>query len=473
MGEEKKVAQAIIDTDQKALTLNLNNRVYGTFAEIGAGQEVARHFFKVGAAAGTIIKTMSAYDKTFSDRIYGEEFKNRYVCESRVYKMLDHEYDLVIDRLGDSEEERTFFVFADTVAAINYARTIKGNGWLGVRFQLTPNSEPNDLVIHVKMKDQDNLQQQAAIGILGVNMIYACFYLNHDPEAFVKSLLDNLRGRIEIDMIRLEGPNFKFFDNRLLSLYAVKYGLSEVCLFGPDKRSMHASEFLYKKSLMVVRGHFRPPTIVTQDVIHHSFEQFKAQNQVDPDRASMMLELTLNNLERENGEILEQDFLARADCIAALGHTVILSDCSDHQRLVNYLKDYKLKHIGLVIGIRELKQLIEEKYDTHHDGALLTTFGRLFTKNIKVYAYPALEDDMKTLMTLDNLSLPEGINFLFKFLLNQDLIVGVEQYDESSLNIMPANIFKDMQADNGDWEKCLPAEVVDIIKEKELFGVKN
>jgi len=259
---DKKTPQ-IIKTEQKALEINLNNMIYGTFAEIGAGQEVARNFFQVGAAAGTIAKTMSAYDKDFSDAIYGEEPSNRYVCESRLYKMLDHEYGLLEQRLEDKCELSTFFAFADTVAAINYSRTIKGNGWLGVRFQSRPCGPGNELVLHVKMLDNDNRLQQEAIGVLGVNMIYACFYKLDSPEEYIQSLMDGLDGRVSIDFVRVKGEAFAAVDNRLLNLYLVKHGFTDIAIIDQFKNSVHASEFLYKKDVMVVRGNFRPPTLVT------------------------------------------------------------------------------------------------------------------------------------------------------------------------------------------------------------------
>jgi hypothetical protein len=249
----------LLETEQKALEINLDDSIYGTFAEIGAGQEVARYFFQVGAAAGTIAKTMSAYDKVYSDQIYGREASGRYVCESRVYKMLDHEYNLMDTRLQNQRPNANFFVFADTISAINFQRTIQGNGWLGIRFQLKPDAEPNDLVLHVQMLDNDNQVQQQAIGVLGVNLIYAVYRYHDQPEVMIQSLLDSLHGRVKIDMIRLTGPDFEHIDNRLLSLYLVKNHLTDVTMFDPDGQTIHASEFLYRQNVMVVRGQF-PPT---------------------------------------------------------------------------------------------------------------------------------------------------------------------------------------------------------------------
>lgn len=459
-------------TEQKALEINLDNTIYGTFAEIGAGQEVARNFFQAGAAAGTIAKTMSAYDKHFSDAIYGEEPSGRYVCESRLYRMLDHEYELMQERLEGVREDTKFFVFADTVAAINYQKTIKGNGWLGLRFRLRPNSKPNELVIHVKLLDNDNLLQQEAIGELGVNMVYASYFYHHDPEVLVRSLIDNIKGRVVIDMIRLIGPDFEDVDNRLLNLYLVKHDLTEVAMFDHNKKSIHASEFLYKKSLMVVRGHYRPPTLVTLDVLKSSYLQFKDEPNVDPNRSEIIVEMTLENLKSE-GEIDEQDFLERVDLIGALGVKVILSNCVNHQNLINYLSDYKINKLGLVIGVRELRHIINEKYYLNQDGRLLVAFGELFTKDIKIYAYPAHQEESEQLMTATNLPVPEGIKFLYKHLIDTKQIVEVHGYNEELLHIFPYKIYQSIKAGEDGWQDKLPTKLAKMIEDGGYFGYKS
>lgn len=461
----------ILKTEQKALEINLNEKLYGTFAEIGAGQEVARNFFQAGGAAGTIAKTMSAYDKTYSDAIYGIEEKSRYVCESRVYKMLDHEYGLMEDRLQPVRPETNFFVFADTVAAINYNKTIKGNGWLGVRFQLDPHSKPNELVLHAKMLDQDNKLQQEAIGVLGVNMIFACFFYQDNMEYFIHSLLDGIENRVCIDMIRLSGPDFESVDNRLLAMYSVKYNLTDVTMFDEKGLSIHASEWLYKKSLMVVRGHYRPPTLVTEDVFKSSYKQFIEDADQEPDRCSLVAELTMENLTRD-GMLTDEDFLARADMLCAMGFYVIVSDCSNHQNLINYLSDFKIKKLGLVIGARELLEIIEEKYEQNQDGRLLVAFGELFTRNIKIYVYPAYEPNGDKLMTAHNLPVPEGIRFLYQHLLNSEQVVEVRHYNPELLHIMPSNVLQSI-IDNENWEQHLPKAVASVIKKKSLLGYQN
>ncbi|MCB0640422.1 MAG: TonB-dependent receptor, partial [Phaeodactylibacter sp.] len=387
-----------LETEQKALEINLNDSIYGTFAEIGAGQEVARHFFQVGAAAGTIAKTMSAYDKVVSDKIYGPEVHGRYVCESRIYKMLDHDYDLMNNRLRQERPDTNFFVFADTIAAINYHRTIKGNGWLGLRFQLQPDEEPNDIVLHVNMHDRDNQLQQQAIGILGVNLIHACYHYSDDPKVLLQSLVESLQGRVSIDMVRISGPNFEDLDNRLLSLWLVQYGLTKVAMFGPDKRNVHASEFLYKKHVMVVRGSYRPATLVNIDMLKKGFEQFRNEKDVDGRKSFLLTEITLDNL-CSTGELDEQDFLDRAEVLSFLGQTVVISNCEQYKNLIEYLADYKAQNIGLVIGVRELLELISETYYNNQDGRLLEAFGAIFTRHVRFYVYPAFQEGSEELIT--------------------------------------------------------------------------
>ena len=460
----------MIKTEQKALDINLNDPIYGTFAEIGAGQEVARNFFQAGAAAGTIAKTMSAYDKTYSDAIYGVEPSGRYVSEPRLYKMLDHEWHLMEERLKESRPDATFFVFADTVQAINYTRTIKGNGWMGLRFRLVPDGPVNDMVLHVKMLDTNNRLQQEAIGILGVNMIYASFYYNDNPEKMVMSLVDNIKDRVSIDLLRINGQSFNYFDNRLVSLYLVKHKLTSVAMFDINSRSIHASEFLYRESLMVIRGNFRPPTIVTQDVIECSFNQFKDETSLTDDKLNLMMEMTMDYLKGDGADIDEKDFLERADMITALGHKVLLSDCANHEMLINYLSDYKISNLGLVIGVRELQSIITDKYTQNQDGRLLVAFGELFSQNIRIYVYPAQTAETNEIITAENMTVPEGIKFLYQYLLDSRQVVAVKKFNSDILHIYPTDVLSDIQENKTGWEQKVPESLVKLIKERQLFG---
>ena len=459
-----------LETEQKALEINLDDTIYGTLAEIGAGQEVARHFFQVGAAAGTIAKTMSAYDKVFSDHIYGTEESGRYVCESRLYKMLDHEYELMEYRLGRERPDTSFFVFADTVSAINYQKTIKGHGWMGMRFQLEPQGEVNEIVLHVNMKDQDNRLQQQAVGILGVNLIYACFHYHHDAELLLRSLMDNLKNRVEIDMVRITGPHphFANLDNRWLCLMLVKHQMTDVAMFGPDSRNLHPSEFLYKKNVLLVRGSFRPATLVNEDMIKKSWEQFKMDSKEDVDRCYQIAELTFNNLCAE-GTLNIQDFLDRVDILCEMGQTVAITNCEEHYKMINYLSQFKIKKLGLVLGVKEILTMISQRFYENQDGRLLAAFGELFTRNVKLYAYPALLDGEEVIMNTQNMPVPEGVKFLYKHLLDSHQIVDIEGVKHSLLHIYSKDILQQIKDKETGWEQFVPEIVARLIQEKELF----
>jgi hypothetical protein len=461
------VARRILETEQKALEINLDDRLYGVLAEIGAGQEVARHFFQVGAAAGTIAKTMSAYDKTVSDDVYGPELKGRYVCESRVYKMLDHEYNLLNSRLRKERQDQNFFAFADTVSAINYEKTIKGNGWLGLRFQLHPEKEPNDLVLHVRMLDTDNRLQQQAIGILGVNLIYACYRYSQDPETLLVSLLDNLRGRVMIDMIRLNGPDFQV-DHRMLCLWMVKNELSTVAIFGPKGKNLHPSEFLYKYAVLIARGSYRPPTLVQQDMTRNAFEQFRSTPGSDPKKCYFLTEITLDNL-RSDGELNEKDFMDRAELLCALNQTVIISNCVQHKSLIAYFSDYKVNRIGLAMGVRKLKNIIWETYE-HNQDNLLGAFGELFLENVRFYIYPARREGESELMQINNIEIPKAIQYLYQHILENKHIVPVVQFNPDILHVYHKRVLKQIQEGDSEWEAKVSPEIAKLIKEKRLFG---
>ncbi|MEZ4940949.1 MAG: TonB-dependent receptor [Saprospiraceae bacterium] len=456
----------ILETEQKALEINLDDGLYGALAEIGAGQEVARHFFQAGAAAGTIAKTMSAYDKTVSDKIYGPEAKGRYVCEARLYKMLDHEFQLMEDRLRQVRPDQSFFAFADTVSAINYEKTIPGNGWLGLRFQLQPGAPPNDVVLHVRMLDKDNRLQQQAIGILGVNLIYGCYRFHNDPETLLQSLLDNLHNRVAIDLVRMQGPDFEQVDNRLVCLWSVKNGLTEVMMFGPDGLPVHASELLYKKSILIARGSYRPPTLVQQDMVRCAYAQFVAEPDVDADRAFFLTEITLDNL-RADGELSEKDFLDRADILGMLGQTVILSNCLQHKKLIAYFQNYRVPRIGLAMGARKLQIILRETCENNPDN-LLGAFGELFPRHVRFYVYPARKDNGE-LLTAKTVDVPDDIHYLYQHLIDHRNIVDVQGFNPGILDIYHKEVLQQIQEGKAGWEEKVPPEVAQLIREKRLF----
>lgn len=459
---------SVRETEQKALEINLDDRIYGAFAEIGAGQEVARYFFQVGAAAGTIAKTMSAYDKNVSDDIYGPEAKGRYVCESRLYKMLDHEYSLLEKRLRHLRPEQNFFAFADTVTALNYSKTNRGDGWLGLRFQTSPDSEASNVVLHVRLLDNDNRLQQQAIGILGVNLIYGCSYFHDQPETLLQSLLDNLHGRVQIDMARLSGPAFNGLDNRLVCLWLVKNKLSDVAICSPDGTPLHASEFLYKHSILIARGSYRPPTLVQLDMIRNAYEQFRAEPDVDTARTYFLTEITLDNL-RADGEISERDFLDRADILSALNQTLVVSDCLQHKKLIAYFSEYKVPRIGLAMGARKLKTILWETAQ-HNPDNLLGAFGELFPRNVRFYVYPAREKGSNELLTSQNIPVPDDIHYLYQHLKDHRNIVDVEHFDPDILHIYHSTVLRMIQNGEKGWETMVPETVAEVIKSKKLLS---
>src|SRR6202012_4760021 len=343
-----------LGTKQKALAINLDPKIYASFAEVGAGQDVAAYFFKAGASSGTIAKTMSAYDMTFSDAIYGTQGK-RYVSEARLIAMLEKEYGLLIERLAEKRRDSTpIFAFSNTMSALNYHKTNEGHGWMGVRFQLEPNGAYNDVILHVKLLDNDNNLQQQAVGVLGVNLMYACFYYHDQPTVFMLSLMDELSNdRIQIAMIRFEGPGFAKVDNRLMSLHLVKYGFSDAAVFGPDGKNQQPSEVLYKKHIVVIRGRFRPIINVHLDMLHTGVKQFMQEPDVDKENVVVITELTLQALKERNAdetaEIDEKDFLDRVDILCSLGQTVLISNFHEYYKLVSYLSKINSLKMGVVL----------------------------------------------------------------------------------------------------------------------------
>lgn len=462
---------SFIDTKRKALEINLAPPIYGTIAEIGAGQEVARAFFRAGAAAGTIAKSMSAYDMTFSDEIYGKEDSGRYVCESRLHKMLKHEYQLIIERLADNRPgESTFFSFANTVAAKAYQRKSECHGWLGVKFQSEPHGEPNEVVMHVRMLDSQNIMQQQALGIVGVNLIYACFFHHNDPERFVTSLMDNLNSRrIEIDMLKVSGPNMSHFDNRLLSLWLVSHGMAQAVMFDKKAQVIQASEALYKKNIFVLRGSFRPPTHVNLNMLEAGYQQFLREANVDPERSVALTEITTTNLQAD-GELCEKDFLARIDLLAALGQNVLLSNYHEYYRLSHYFARFTKNMIVMALGVNNLQALFDESYYQKLPGGILQAFGELFSRAVKLYVYPMQEPGEKTLYNCENVQITDNLKHLYAHLRDNGYINDYEAYDDEVLSIFSREVLSMIKKNKAGWEPMVPSSVEKTIKKKCLFG---
>ncbi len=459
-------------TERKALAINLDPRRYGSFAEIGAGQEVVRWFFRVGGAAGTIAKSMSAYDMSVSDAIYG--VCERYVCRQRLEDMLNHEHALNLDRLRESRGDTTaFFVFADTVSARNFHGTNECHGWIGVKFQAHPRDQDSQIILHVRMLDTENALQQEALGIIGVNLLYGAFFLNHEPDKLVESLLDGLNTRrIEIDMIEFSGIAFRHVDNRVMSLRLVQLGLSKAAMFSAKGEVLQPSEVLYKKPILVERGSFRPTTNVNLDMLRAAQEKFMHEPGVEGEPAVTLAEITMRNLQA-NGDIDLKDFLARAEALSACGLTVLISDYFEYYRLAAYLARYSKKKIAITMGAGSLAELFDEKYYTQLDGGILESFGRLFKNDLKLYIYPLQNQQTGELTTVDNLKVSTELRKLYQYLVEKGCIEQLDNYDPKNLKVFSREILKQIQTGDPAWTEHLPAEVAELIQRRGFFGYKR
>ncbi|HET7237482.1 MAG TPA: hypothetical protein VFI76_00535 [Terrimicrobiaceae bacterium] len=457
-----------LQVEKKAFQINMDPRIYGAFAEIGAGQDVARRFFSVGRAAGTVAKTISAYDMTFSDAIYGA--CGRYVSRARLHSMLAHEYDLLIERLDEKVGgSRTFFAFADTVAARSFRRHAESQGWMGIRFQKEPRAETNEIIIHVRMLDSRNLQQQEALGIVGVNLIYGAFFLTDNPEALVVSLVDDLApGRIEIDMIRFTGPDFADVDDRIMALKLVTQNLTNAALFRANGEIVNAADALYKKPLLVERGSFRPVTLLADDMLNCARTMFMREEGVSDSEPEILMEITMKNL-LASGELDLRDFLDRVDMLGAMGRTVLISNYGAYYRLVNYLTRYTDRMVGLPLGIPAMAEILEEEYYKDLEGGILEALGRLFKTGVKLYVYPFLNPN-GDLVTADNFEVAPNLVHLYRHLLDNGFIESMEGYNPNYLPIKSSGVMTKIRAGAQGWESMVSPEVAKIIKERQLFG---
>src|ERR1700722_572026 len=461
-----------LSTNQKALQINLDHMFYGTFAEIGAGQEVARWFFKVGAAAGTISKSISAYDMAVSDAIYGHS--KRYVSRERLQGMLDHEHALNLERLQSTRRDSTaFFAFANTVAARNYQGTNECHGWMGVKYQAHPRDDNSQIILHVRMLDPENDLQADALGIVGVNLLYGAFFLHHTPTQMLESLLDNLSTeRVEIDMIEFSGIEFRCVDNRVMSLKLVQLGLSGAAMFGPSGEVLQPSEVLRKRPILVERGSFRPVTKVNIDMINCAKERFGAEPEVEAGQVVELMEITMKNL-LATGKIDLTDFLARADLLAAVGKIVLISDFFEYYRLAAYLTRYTSQPIAVTMGVASLEDLFKEQYYASLEGGILEAFGKLFTKDLKIYVYPLRDQATGQLSTVENIKMPGDLHSLYCHLVERGRIKQLDNFDESVLHIFSRDVLRRIKEHDESWEAMVPPEIAQVIKDRHYFGYQE
>lgn len=455
-----------LSIQRKALEINIDKSRYGTFAEIGAGQEVARHFFKAGLASQTIAKTMSAYDMTFSDAIYGREKSGRYVCESRLIKMLDHEYSLLLERLqGTRGDDSCFFAYANTVTTNK--KPNRSHGWMGIRFQTRPGGPANEIILHVKILNRDRLLQQEAIGALGVNFIHSAFYRNEGTTDFVRSLVHHLSSeRIEVDMVKFSGPDLEPMNNRLLGLELVRQGLTKAILFHPQNGVTQASEALYNQPVLIQRGTFRPVTKTNIEILEHGLMEYKKQEEtsIEP---TVLMEITMKNLKAQ-GQIDQQDFLDRVDTLLSLGHSVLISNFFLFYELKKFLRSCTSQAIYMLIGASHLEKLFEEKYYEKTDGGLLGAFGRLFDKKSHLLVFPYKTEDQ--CITASSFHPQASLQPLYNYLLQNQFIKdisGCEQIDTTLHSEMVRTLWEEQSP---LWEELVPKPVAKLIKDKKLFG---
>ncbi len=454
---------------QKALKINLDKQIYGTFAEIGAGQEVARFFFQAGGANGTVAKSISAYDMAYSTAMYGE--CARFVCEDRVNQMLDAEYNALIHTIGHSRaDETTFFAFSDTVAAKSYTYNRDYHGWLGIKFQQSPRAEASRIIIHVRMLDEDRLSQAIALGIVGVNLMYAAFYHKDNLEKLIDSLQDNLSNhKIEIDFIKFDGAGFESVDNRLQCLKLIQNGLTNAVMFDPIKGIVQPAEALYKKSVILQRGSFRPVTHVNIDIMENAIAQFVQEKSVQNTDVLPLMEITLSNLMSEGGLDLN-DFLARVDILMELGYTVLISNYLEFYRLNRFLSNHTKNPMGIALGIKTIRDVFNDKYYDNLEGGILEAFGKLFSRNVKMYVYPELREDGRTLVKANNFVADDDLEYIYQFLTARGSIVPIKGYNREFLSIFSRQVLKMIAEGNKEWIPMVPDIVAKMIMNNGYFG---
>jgi len=465
-----------LDTYHKALAFNMDKTPYGTIAEIGAGQEISRWFFKVGGAAGSIAKAMSAYDMKFSDSIYGS--CKRYVSRERLQAMLDKEYQLVVDRLDEIRgASSTFYAFANTVSTYSYTQQRAGHGWLGIRFQTHPREAASQIDLHVVLNGKSNTQDQKTLGILGVNLIYGAHYYHADPVKLLLSLMENLStDSLEIDMIDFDGPAFTAVDNRLMALLLVKYGFTHAAMFNANGKLVQPSDTLYKRSVLVERGNFRPPTLLAINILDNAYEAFIRETNVDPDDVLVLSEMTLQNLrgDVEVGKDIDvEDFLHRAEILCALGKNVMISNFGEFYKLAQYLYHRTNKPVAVALGIQNLLNIFDESYYDNLDGGILEAFGRLFRNDMRLYVCPKIDDQSNELVTAQNIMVSNHLRHLYRHLMENDYLRDLDSIERDYLLIQSKQVLQKIRSGDSSWMSMVPEEVVRIINKRSLFQKKT
>lgn len=457
-------------TEQKARYINMDDSFYGAIVEIGAGQEVARQFFAAGGAAGTVAKTMSAYDMTVSDSIYGKA--HRYVSRERLQQMLEREYSLLVSRLERERPASRYFAYGATVAARSYSGKGLCHGWVGVRFQHAPSAAPSQILLHVCMHDDENSRQADALGVLGINLLHSIWAVPDDaggwPYSVVDGLDDNLApDRLETDFVRFCGPAFEGVENRLLNLHLITSWKTRAVMFDGAGVETASCDMLHRKNAMIIRGTFKPPTLAHQDMAEVGFARFAAEEDVSRDDTLVLAEITMHDL--VSGDAVNpQDFLARVDLLCSLGYSVLITDYLRFFRLRSWLRRYTDRPIGIVLSVLDFDYLFDERYYQGLEGGILEAMGKLFVGNTHVYVYPALVDGV--LRDLHSVDIRPHLRHLLSFVIANKMMVPLDDYREDNLPISARAIARQIPLGPGKWQQQLPRSVARAIEERGLFG---
>jgi hypothetical protein len=453
----------------KALQINQDPQLYGTFAEIGAGQEVARYFFMAGRASQTIAKTISAYDMSFSDEIYGKETSGRYVCESRLIKMLDKEFALLERRLKQKRgNDSLFFAFANTVSTSSDQHK-HCHGWMGFRFQTAPNGPFSDVTMHVRMLDKHRLQQQEIIGILGVNLIYASIFKRQSVNNFLDTLIEDIKeGRLAIDLIRFTGEAFTGFNNNRINLELLRRNLSDITFFTPDQRILYVGDELYNKALFIERGSFAPFTNCHLEIINKGMRQFTTDYALKEKSVLPLLEINLHENDLDNTPTYEhwsEDILARIEMINKLGYHAIVSHFSLYFQLKGFLRHYTNAPLGIAVNASLLEKIFSEAYYKDLSGGLLEGLGLLLDKSTKLYVYPHKTEEI--CLTTQTLNLPDPQRKIFEYFTYQKLIQDLVNCEQALMAYHSKEVQTLIQNKDPKWETLVPELVREMIKEKD------
>lgn len=459
----------MLSTKEKSVQINIHSKYYGAIAEIGGGQETARHLFQAGGASNTVAKSISAYDKLFSDHFYNQGTPSRYVAEDRLKKMVEYEYDELI-KILDKKNPKKFFAFANTVETLNFAKTNHGNGWLGIAVEGTNRYQPNKLFIHVKLLENDTLLQQYTLGSLGINLIFGGLFDWSDPRKVLLSLLDNLdTDRVEIDYIFVEGPDMKAVDNRLLNLMLVSHNMTPAIMFDQSGHIQPPNDMLYKKNVLLMRGYFRPINRLGIDFLKESLSIFKRDEDYKPDNTIAFCEISLKNLMKDE-KLDEKDFLHRVDLLNMMGQNVMVSSFYRYFKLVNYFGQYKMNKLRIVVGMPTFDMIMSSSNYTDLRGGLLEAMGALFQENVKVYLFPYVDTKTGELIYPSDTHFRDSVSLLWQYLNETKKIIVLKNISTKQLKISSHRITELIENGDESLKHYIPEQVFSAIKENKLFG---